>query len=336
MLIKKKSLSHLILSLLFLTVLPSSLCAESFRVRKTAVLSLESIRNQDGTIDTNASSTVNAGINDAIFIKLPEDLTFIQGIELNIKIPSIVTKCPNTIIYSIYENVSPFPSEKTIDYTGKELYTSVYPGLVSLTIQIPLIRGNTIQKTPYADKTLIPEHSRNFVFIRNQLAMKGVPQEINSAQFVITAKPILINKDRLVIRTKNKPSDLTVIVDDKQVELDKNNSCYLKPGVRNVTISAASARTENRSCIIEVGKNSFLDIDFQSTAPQVFISMPQGTHVTVDNQAADVKNGTLSLAPGEHTLKFSLGGYEIVKQLTIIEGRNYSVDVKLDADVIEN
>ena len=332
----KKVLRVLSFSLLFAFAGAASLSAESFRVRKTAVLSLESIRNQDGTIDTNASATVNAGINDAIFIKLPEDLSFIQGIELNIKIPSIVTKCPNTIIYSIYENVSPFPSEKTIDYTGKELYTSVYPGLVSLTVQIPLIRGNTIQKTPYADKTLIPEHSRNFVFIRNQLAMKGVPQEINNAQFVITAKPILINKGRLVIRTKNHPSDLTVIVDDKQVELDKNNSVYLKPGVRNVTISAASVRTENRSCIIEVGKNSFLDIDLQSTAPQVFISMPQGTHVTVDNQAAEVKNGSLSLAPGEHTLKFSLGGYEIIKQVTIQEGRNYSINVRLDADLTEN
>lgn len=313
--------------------------AESFRVKKTVFLNLANsgLSESNGETDSSLSETIFAGINDCICINLPSDLTFIQGIELNIKIPQAITRCPNTIIYSLYDNISPVPSAKTIDYTGQELYTGVYPGLLSLTIQIPLVKGNTIKKTPYADKTLIPEHSRNFVFLRNQLAMKGIPEEVYSAQFEISAKPILINKGRLIIKTNSAQlKNMAITVDDKIVELDKDNSCFLKPGLHNITITADSVRNENRSCMIEAAKNTVLEVNLKSTAPVLSINIPQGTQVFVNNQMTEIKNKSLSLPPGEYTLKFILGGYEVVKQLTVQEGRTYSINVTLNADILEN
>ena len=313
--------------------------AESFRVKKTVFLNLANsgLSESNGETDSSLSETIFAGINDCICINLPSDLTFIQGIELNIKIPQAITRCPNTIIYSLYDNISPVPSAKTIDYTGQELYTGVYPGLLSLTIQIPLVKGNTIKKTPYADKTLIPEHSRNFVFLRNQLAMKGITEEVYSAQFEISAKPILINKGRLIIKTNSAQlKNMAITVDDKIVELDKNNSCLLKPGLHNITITADSVRNENRSCMIEAAKNTVLEVNLKSTTPVLSINIPQGTQVFVNNQMTEIKNKSLSLPPGEYTLKFILGGYEVVKQLTVQEGRTYSINVTLNADILEN
>ena len=313
--------------------------AESFRVKKTVFLNLANsgLSESNGETDSSLSETIFAGINDCICINLPSDLTFIQGIELNIKIPQAITRCPNTIIYSLYDNISPVPSAKTIDYTGQELYTGVYPGLLSLTIQIPLVKGNTIKKTPYADKTLIPEHSRNFVFLRKQLAMKGIPEEVYSAQFEISAKPILINKGRLIIKTNSAQlKNMAITVDDKIVELDKNNSCLLKPGLHNITITADSVRNENRSCMIEAAKNTVLEVNLKSTTPVLSINIPQGTQVFVNNQITEIKNKSLSLPPGEYTLKFILGGYEVVKQLTVQEGRTYSINVTLNADILEN
>lgn len=316
-----------VISVLLALFTASGIFADPFRVKKTVMLSL----------NENPEQTVKAGISDAICIKLPDDLTFVQGIELNIKIPPVIARCPNTIIYTLYENISPMPSEKTIDYTGKELYNGVYPGLVSLTVQIPLVRGNTITKTPYAEKTLIPEHSRNFIFIRNQLAMKGVPNEINSQEFTISAKPIMLNKGRLIIKTKGQAAqNLSLMIDDKLVELDKNGSCFLKPGVHNVSLSGSQVRNENRQCIIENAKDTVLEFDLQSTAPTLQVTMPQGTHITVDGQNADNKSNILHLTPGEHTIKFSLGGYEIVKQITVQEGRTYSINVTLNCDISEN
>lgn len=321
---------HIAFIFLLLTCADFSISAEGFRVKKTVVLSMSANESQD------SQSQISAGINDGIAIVLPKDLTFVQGIELTVKIPNAVAQCPNTIIYSLYENISPFPQEKTIDYTGKELYTGAYPGQISLTIQIPLVRGNTIKKTPYADKTLIPEHSRGFIFLRNQLAMKGLPQSVYSSEFTISAKPIYMEKGRLIVKADNvKPEDITVTVDDTEVTESEAGGYFLKPGVHKVSITANSFRNENRSVLIEKAKDSVLSLNFQSTEPVLSINMPQGTHVSVDSQNVEVKNNSIMIEPGEHILKFSLGGYEIVKSITVQEGRNYSITVFLDADVKE-
>jgi hypothetical protein len=38
-----------------------------------------------------SSSTTNVGINESIYIKYPEDTTFLEGFEIEIKIPKIKT-----------------------------------------------------------------------------------------------------------------------------------------------------------------------------------------------------------------------------------------------------
>ena len=55
--------------------------AETFRVHKTNLLSVKVNDTPD---------EIEAGINDAIAIELPADMTFVQGIELTIQVPQIV------------------------------------------------------------------------------------------------------------------------------------------------------------------------------------------------------------------------------------------------------
>ena len=330
----KKIVKPLIFSLLAIS---SSLYAEAFRVRKTHILTLTGLEKPSSELSESAVQTASVGTNDSICILLPDDLTFIQGIEVIVKIPEAIARCPNTIVYSLYDNISPMPSPKTIDYTGKELYTSVYPGKISQTIQIPLVRGNTIKQSPYADKSFIPEHSRNFIFIRNQLAMKGVPKDTINGKFLVTAKPIYINKGAIQVNCgKLKPENITVLVDENIVELSKNGTCLLKTGTHNITLSADGYRNQNCSVVIETAKVTKIDFELQSVMPTLQINMPQGTHVMVDNQNAEVKGSSLELSPGEHTLKFTLGGYEVVKKVTIQEGRSYTMNISIDADFTEN
>lgn len=318
--------------------IPQNLFSDSFRVKKVVFLDMEKDNTKNSDEDNSIQQEqVKVGINDAICIKLPKDLTFIQGIELNIKIPSLLARFPNTVIYSIYNNVSPVPSAKNIDFTGKELFTGVYPGQLSLKVLIPLVKGNTISTTPYAVKTYIPEYSRNFIFIRNQLAMKGVPNEALKQQFIISAKPILMNKGKLTIKTNLQNSNnLEITVDDKTISLDQNGSCYLKPGQHTIGISADSVRNESRTCIIEVAKETILDINLKSTEPLIYANIPKGTIITENNREIKIVNNSFSLAPGEHTLVFSIGGQEIVKNITIVEGRNYSINITFNAIFTEN
>ena len=302
--------------------------AESFRVHKTHILAVSDVEYKGAENQEELKTTVSAGINDAVCILLPEDLTYIQGIEVTIKIPAVLSKYPNSIIYSLYNNISPVPQDTTIDYTGKELYTALYPAKISQTLLIPLVQGNNIKQTPYADKTFIPDISRKFVFLRNQLAVKGMPREAMDSKYLVSAKPVYLNKGKFTLTTiPSKPANLIVTIDDKVTELDKNNSCFLKPGTHNVTITADGYRNENWSIMIETARESALNLELQSVAPTMQINMPQGTKVSVDNQNVEIKGSILELTPGEHILKFTLGGFEVVKQVTIQEGRSYSLHV---------
>lgn len=311
--------------------------AESFRVHKTHILAVSDVEYKGTENQEELKTTVSAGINDAVCILLPEDLTYIQGIEVTIKIPAVLSKYPNSIIYSLYNNISPVPQDTTIDYTGKELYTALYPAKISQTLLIPLVQGNNIKQTPYADKTFIPDISRKFVFLRNQLAVKGMPREAMDSKYLVSAKPVYLSKGKFTLTTiPSKPANLIVTIDDKVIELDKNNSCFLKPGTHNVTITADGYRNENWSIMIETARESALNLELQSVAPTMQINMPQGTKVSVDNQNVEIKGSILELTPGEHILKFTLGGFEVVKQVTIQEGRSYSLHVVLDAEFTEN
>ena len=116
--------------------------AEVFRTRKTALLVIN---------ESSASETKKCGINDCLAVKFPADSIFIQGVEITVKIPQAVANYRNTILYSLYSNVSPVPTEKGIDYSGTEIYSGLYPGQLSWTIVVPLVKGNTIKSSPYAD-----------------------------------------------------------------------------------------------------------------------------------------------------------------------------------------
>lgn len=335
---KKKVVIFSLFLVLIINISHQNLYGDSFRVKKVVFLDMEKNINDDSNSSKDLSTNqVKVGINDSICIKLPKDMAYIEGIELSIKIPPLLAKCPNTVIYTIYNNISPVPSEKNIDFTGQELFTGVYPGQLSLSILIPLVRGNSITKTPYAVKTFIPEYSRNFIFIRNQLAMKGIPSDILNQKFTVSAKPIFMNRGKLVINANlDQSENIEVTIDDKIVTLDKFRSCYVKPGHHTVTISADSFRTETRTCYIEATKETVLDVNFKSTEPLIYVNMPKGTKITKDSREIIIENNSFSLNPGEHTLVFTFGNYELVKNITIIEGRTYSINITFDATFTEN
>jgi hypothetical protein len=74
------------------------LYSESFRVHETKVLNME--------LGTKVQTECKA--NDAIAIKIPKDLTFIQGIELYIKVPKEVSAWRDSVAWSFYNNISEF------------------------------------------------------------------------------------------------------------------------------------------------------------------------------------------------------------------------------------
>ena len=313
------------LSLLAICALLHCAGAELFRVRKTVCLELS---------EKAASETKKCGINDCLAVRFPADSIFIQGVEISVKIPQAVANYRNTIIYSLYSNVSPVPTEKGIDYSGTEIYSGLYPGQLSWSIVIPLVKGNTIKASPYADKTLTADKARGFVLLRNQLAMKGVPQSVLDAEFEVSAKAVLADYGALRVKAGAGADDYSVFVDEKPVAANENGLILLKPGKRSVSIVSDKFRNEARSVMIEQAQIAELNLDLQSVAPAVRVSAPEGTKVYVDGEEVKA-NETLHLELGERIFKFNLGGYEVTKKVNIQNGKTYNISVNVDASVKE-
>lgn len=319
--ISKKSF----LALALFAALLAAAGADVFRTRKTVCIKVPA---------NGSSESKTCGINDCVAAFLPEDMTFVQGVEITVKIPQALAAYRNTILYSLYNNISPLPSEKGIDYSGTEIYSGLYPGQLAWTIAVPLVKGNTIKTSPYADKTLIPDTSRGFIFLRNQLAMKGVPKSVMEAEFEVSAKAVATDYGALKVAAPADAGEYSVFVDDKPVTANEKGLILLKPGKRNVSIVSDKFRNETRAVMIAQGEITKLSLDLQSVAPSVRVSAPEGTKVYVDG-IESAANSQLELESGEHVFKFNLGGYEVTKKVNIQNGKSYNISVNVDASVKE-
>ena len=306
--------------------------AETFRVHKTVVVPV--------SID-GSGATVTAGINDAVVLELPKDKTFVQGVELSVKVPQLITEWPDAVGWSFYNDIKPSPKESCIDYSGTRLLedTKTFGNSFSLSIQIPLSEKNTIKPSPYATLLKrVPELVDNKLFIRFELGMKGVPDEIGDCLFELTAKPILIDKGRLLLSVEPPANaamqPYSAFVDGKAVSFDQKGM-LLDSGIHTVSLVSDFYRNEVRTVTIEQAKDARLHVAFRDIAPTVLITAPSGTVIFFDDNKIDNNKEPFAVQQGDHTVRFDVGDYEVVKSITAVNGRSYTVSITVDATVTE-
>ncbi len=317
---------------LFLITEMAALSAESFRVGKVHAVTIDQT--------TSSEETAKLGINEALAITLPEDQTFIEGLELKFDIPEAVASWMDSVACSVYSNITPTPKTTQIDYSGTRAYVKTLPGKLSWVLQIPLKKENSIKSNNYTtkvDTVVVP--SKNVVFIRLQPVMKGVPEETLNAIVPITVKPILMNKGQLsitLVAPEKKLAPCTLFIDDKLVSLPSDNKLLLETGVHNISIISEFYRNEVRTVRIDMAKNTDLTVEMKSLEPTLLITAPEGTEVILDDTKCTTFGKEFVISEGEHKIKFSIGDYEIVRSITAIKGKTYTANFSLDLDISEN
>lgn len=318
--------------LLIFFICTGRIYGDSFRVRKTV------------EVEVPPSGTVvcSAGIYDALAIKLPKDTTFLQGIELEIKIPEVISRYRGSVAYSLYTDVTPVPTKKTIDYTGTQQYLDVIPSKLSMILTIPLIEYDK-SKDPYTETLpLVYDLQSPFVFLRFQLVMKGIPENYDSENFSITVKPIYQNKGIMSLEVQyplNQNNEViqapyTVYIDDKQVTLD-NNRIILTSGLHYVSIVSDSYRNETRTFTIEQAKTTQITVALRDVAPTLQFVAPNSAQIYLDNILVEEPTKEMIISQGEHSIRIVVGDYEVVKVLQAMNGRSYTIHTQLDVDIEE-
>jgi hypothetical protein len=104
--------------------------------------------------------------------------------------------------------------------------------------------------------------------------IKGLPEELESLQFQLFAKPILSDEGALRVafkypeKLKDKP--FTLLVDDAVVE-DHGKDLLLKQGEHVLTVISDHYRNENRRFVVERAKILDLPIELQDPTPMIVI-----------------------------------------------------------------
>lgn len=318
----------------FLTALALSmagkLSAEDFRVHALRILTV----SQDGS-----QSSVTAGINDSIALRLPEDATYVEGIEVSFKVPQSVADWRGSVAWSLYSGITPVPAENKINYSGNRAVVGTFGPALSLTLQIPLTSPNNIKKSAYTRYLSdAPAPENGMFFLRLQLAMKGTSDDLMNAKLEISARPILIDKGRLELDVVppdgTELQSYTTFIDGKNTDL--SDGILLSTGSHDISLVSDFYRDEFRTVTISQAQSTMLRIQLRDIAPMVSVSAPAGTEILFDGEEMDDTRLTLTVTPGEHVLRFRIGDYEVVRSITAVNGRNYNVSVSIDTSVTED
>lgn len=336
--VKRKVIFSLLFTAFFFA--PFILSAETFRVGQCHVVNLKE--------ETDFSAVKKLGLNDSIAIYLPEERLFLEGIEIKMDIPEETAMWRDCCGAYVYDGIRPAPSEQQIDFTGNKIFFGVLPGKLSWVLQIPLTQNASFKTNQYT-KTIekIPSAQGNFVFVRLQQVMKGVPDEVMNSKITFNVRPILSDKGLVTIGFEYPQSEsqseteeipnITVFVDNAPYSQQAvAEGLLLTSGIHNVSVISENYRTEVRKVRIDQAKKSELLIELKSIEPTVIITAPEGAIVYLDDQLFESLNKEFVLTEGDHKVRCVIGDYEIVRTLSVSKGRTYKVNLTVDLQISED
>lgn len=324
-------------SLLFTALSAASLYAETFRVAKCHVVELKE--------DTSYSASEKVGLNDALTIRIPEERLFLEGIEIKMEIPEETATWRDCCGAYVYDGIRPNPTPQQIDFSGNKIFFGVLPGKLSWVLQIPLTQ-NAQFKTDQYTKTIekIPSAQGNFVFVRLQQIMKGVPDEVMNSKITFTVRPILSDKGliKLKLTYPELPEGIaaadtvTVFVDNvPYLTADVEKGIVMETGIHNISVISENYRTEVRKVRIDQAKKIEVPVELKSIEPSVIITAPEGAKVYLDEEPFDSLGKETLLEEGDHKIRCKIGDYEILRTVSVVKGRTYKVNLTVDLQIEE-
>lgn len=276
--------------------------------------------------------SLTMGYNDAISFAVKSDFLFLEGIELEIKQDKISMSYPNSIAYTLYTEIKPEPSKKEIDYSAQKISTALLPNRFSHTIRIP-VKSNYSFKQQNGE--LLPYEKKRAVtpfMLRFNPVIKGLPDDFEKTVLTVIVRPLLIAEGglKIILHFPEKEQKPVSVQLNNEYLTDFNNLQLLLPGTYSVSVASDAYRTEMRSCIIERGKITQLEIQLKSVTPLLRIQAPENVTVILDGKETLPSTNLLPVAIGTHVAVFKMGSYELTRQITVEEGKTYELTMTMD------
>lgn len=305
--------------------------ADSFRVRSMTVVSLDAANP--------SPAIVELGYNDAVGVVFPKDTRFLRGFEIEIKIPQDILEFPGSMAYGLYKIPSPAPDKETIDYRAEQITLQVLPSRITAVIQIPLQKNHKLKTSPYsAVLSSIQDPAAGPIVLRLLPVMKGLPENIEKLVFQTRIKPILAEEGGFSMKLAYPGPEVepvSIRVDELLYD-NPGDVLILTPGKHQLSVVSERYRSEFRVFTVEQARITEMEIELKDTAPLLFLTAPDTAAMFLDGiPVADPKT-PIQLEPGEHTVRFQIGDYEVTRSLFAEKGRDYTVSMIIDVKVTES
>lgn len=285
--------------------------------------------------------------NESFAVTWPKESPFVQGFEIEIKLPQAAIAMPGALAWEMWRRLDPAPDRNRYGYTGDRLLTQPLPNRASLVLQVPVRKEHNLKSGPYSTVLPLMLEQKDFPFLfRFEAVAKGIPSDLETAQFQVRVRPLLTDEGavRIALRYPDAGADhgpIAVTVDDRRLPegryVDGREALVLKAGTHYLRISSDRYRDENRSFSLEQGRTLDLVIDLQDTAPLVTIEAPDSALLTLDGQklGKDAKAG-MAVEPGEHTVTCRIGDYVVTRKFTAYRGKAYRLVLQVELVVQES
>ncbi len=292
-------------------------------------------------------SRLSIAYNESFAVIWPKDSPFIQGFEIEIKLPQAALAMPGALAYELWRQVEPAPDKNRYGYSGERLITQPLPARASLVLQVPVRRDHGLKSGPYATVLPLVLEQKDFPFLfKFDAVAKGIPSDLENAQFQVRVRPLLTDEGaiRLNLRYPDLAGEhgpLSVTIDDKKLPeghfLDGKEALVLKSGIHYLRVSSDRYRDENRSFTLDQGRTLELVIELQDTTPILTIEAPDSALLTLDGQkmGRDAKQGS-TVEPGEHVVACRIGDYVVTRKFTAYRGKAYRIVLQVDLVVQES
>jgi hypothetical protein len=280
-------------------------------------------------------------------VSVNQQLSFLEGIQLEIKVPQAVREIGGGFAVYIYDNVTPPPAAGENEYVGRRVFFRPVPVASRFFVTIPVSAEHTLRPTADAfliDRVISPD--RFPVLMTILPVMKGIPDSAMRADFGVTAKPLLLDVGaaRLqvidpdgadILASADSLREFDLFLDGEPLDYGAG-PILLAPGLHRLSLE--STRYENQRLTFGVERGSISEVQLQLQEPRsaVRFAAPEGVTLFVDGEEVDHRAPDFSLPTGEHTVTFQIGEYTVSKKFAVEPKKSYEISLSLDILINED
>ncbi len=333
-----------IVAVLFLPVAPafvdSAFTTETLRgpLIETPRLSTEAEQTIEFTLGTGEISAV----------ELERDSRFLDGLELEIGIPSEVRLYAESFGLYVLSSVSKADDRGYTRLTGEAVLFETLPKSRRVFVLIPLHPKHRMRAS--ADSFLVRrrlELKDLPLALTVRPVMKGLPGTVQAARFPVkvrtvfreegAARIMLTDSDGadVTYRYRGNLDDLTLQIGEYIVE-DIAEEIVLPSGLHQARLRSERYIDQAVTFGVERGVVQTVQLTVEEEKSTIYVDAPIGAKMYLNGERVDRLDQEIEVLPGEHTVLFEFGEYTISRKITVEPKRDYKVSLSLDIIIVED